>query len=349
MEKGIRLMEDDFEKGRKLMLMDLSELPDDAYVGTPYGCGAPMPEGTPEAEKFRELPHLSDSAALLAFQRLEAYIGKKFTAVSTTELGGENTAEALHAACLLGLPVMDADPAGRSVPELQHSTYYIKDIPIYPAAVATNFGESIILENACNDFRAEDMIRALAVASGNEVGVADHPMTGGVYRESVIPNALSMAENIGRIVREKRNEGGKAVAREIAKKHNGKFLFCGKLIEAPWELAGGFNVGYLELEGTEEFSGQNYRIYFKNETMIAYRNGQAEIMVPDLICMIDGAGEPFTIPNFKVGMEMNIIGLPAHPLWTSKTGLSIFGPRAMGYDLDYSPFSMVASGAPTVV
>lgn len=51
-------------------------------------------------------------------------------AIGSTELGGENTAEALHVALLMDLPLIDADPAGRSVPELQHSTYYVKNVPI---------------------------------------------------------------------------------------------------------------------------------------------------------------------------------------------------------------------------
>ena len=57
----------------------------------------------------------------------------------------------------------------------------------------------------------------------------------------------------------------------------------------------------------------------------------------DLICMIDGNGEPFTIPNFREGMEIDVFALPAHELWGTEKGISIFGPRAMGYDVDYKP------------
>lgn len=335
--KGIALMEEDFANDRPLMLMSVDEVPDDALIGTPYGCGAPKTDEGEENDKFQSLPHLEDSAATYAFRRMEEYMGTRFTAVATTELGGENTAEALHIACMLGLPVMDADPAGRSVPELQHSTYFIKGLPICPAAVATNFGESMILESACDDFRAEEIIRSIAVVSDNEVGVVDHPIRGKVFRDSVIPGAVTMAEEIGRIVREKRSEGGRAVAETIATAHGGRFLFQGTLLEAPWELTGGFNIGNIVLEGLGDFAGQKYNIAFKNETMVACRNGVAEVMVPDLICMIDGTGEPFTIPNFREGMEFNVFALPAHEYWRTPKGISIFGPRAMGYDVDYIP------------
>jgi len=335
--RGIALMEGDFANNRPLMLMSVDEVPDDALIGTPYGCGAPKTDETEENDRFRSLPHLEDSAATYAFRRMEEYMGKKFTAVATTELGGENTAEALHIACMLGLPVMDADPAGRSVPELQHSTYFIKDLPICPAAVATNFGESMILESACDDFRAEEIIRSIAVVSDNEVGVVDHPLSGKVFRDSVIPGAVTMAEEIGRIVREKRSEGGRAVAEAIVHANAGRFLFQGTLLEAPWAMSGGFNIGTIALEGTNDFVGQKYDIAFKNETMVAYRDGEAEVMVPDLICMIDGNGEPFTIPNFREGMEINVFALSAHEYWRTEKGISIFGPRAMGYDVDYKP------------
>lgn len=335
--RGIALMEDDFANNRPLMLMSVDEVPDDALIGTPYGCGASKTDETEGNERFRSLPHLKDSAAAYAFRRLEEYMGTKFTAVSTTELGGENTAEALHIACMLGLPVMDVDPAGRSVPELQHSTYFIKGLPICPAAVVTNFGESMILESACDDFRAEEIIKSIAVASDNEVGVVDHPISGKVYRDSVIPGAVTMAEKIGRIVREKRCEGGRNVAKAIAEANGGRFLFQGTLVEAPWKMSGGFNIGNIVLEGIDDFAGQKYDIAFKNETMVAYKDGEAEVMVPDLICMTDGNGEPLTIPNFREGMEIDVFALSAHEYWRTEKGISIFGPRAMGYDIEYKP------------
>lgn len=103
-------------------------------------------------------------------------------------------------------------------------------------------------------------------------------------------------------------------------------------------MSGGFNKGKIIIEGTCDFSGKKYEIAFKNETMVSYIDGKADVMIPDLICMIDGNGKPFTIPNFKDGMEINVFALPAHEYWRSEKGISIFGPRAMGYDLDYRPF-----------
>ena len=44
-EHGFDIMKEDFEMNRTLMLADLDEIPDDAYITIPYGCGAPAAVG----------------------------------------------------------------------------------------------------------------------------------------------------------------------------------------------------------------------------------------------------------------------------------------------------------------
>ena len=340
LEEGLAMMEQDFQEGRQLRLASLDELPDDAYIATPYGCGAPPALDAEEDEKYKRLPHLGYPASILAFRSLEEHFGEKFFAVSSTELGGSNTAEALHTACQLDLPLMDADPAGRSVPELQHSSYFVKNKPITPMAVATDYGDVVILKDAVDDFRAEEITRAIAVVSNSMVGVADHPMKGKDYKESIIPNAISYAMKIGEILREEREAGrsGEAVAKAITEAMEGKFLFKGNVEKTPWEQRDGFNYGEIYLNGKDDYAGEAYKICFKNENIISYRNEQVDVVVPDLICMVDRNGKPLTTPNFEEGMELNIFALPAPEIWTTEAGLKCFGPEHFGLDVPYVPF-----------
>lgn len=332
LEEGLAMMEEDFAAGKELLLADLSEIPDDAYVATPYGCGAPVTEKPDTGVVLEKTP------AIMAFERLERYIGEKFFAVSSTELGGLNTAEALHTACQLGLPLADSDPAGRSVPELIHSTYYLCDIPIDPFSVATNYGDVAVFEQVKDDFRAEELARAMAVASGNEVSVCDHPVKGSVFRNSVISGAITYAWEIGQILRRAKEEGEDA-ASAVAAAKSGKILFRGKVSDMPWERRDGFNFGSIFLTGMKDYSGQRYRIDFQNENIASYLNDELDVTVPDLICMIDGSGDPMTTPDFGIGDEMHVIALPAPEMWTTEKGLAIFGPRHFGIDCDYRPFN----------
>ena len=304
---GLALLEEHFEKGKTLKLITLDELPDDEYVVTPYGCGAPSAKPDP---RLAHLKHSETAPAVLAVQALEESLGKKMYAIGSTELGGENTAEALHVALLMDLPLIDADPAGRSVPELQHSTYYVKNVPIFPMGVATKFGEKIVIQNVADDLRAEDIVRAIAVVSDNLVGVADHANVG-----KVIKNSSAICDD-----------------------KEGKVLFRGHISDYTCETRDGFNFGEIHLKGERDYTDEAYRIWFKNENIISYRNGEVDVIAPDLICMINGEGNPMTTPNFEVGDKMTVIALPSPEIWTTPEGLECFGPKHFGFDVEYKPF-----------
>lgn len=336
LSEGLEKMQKHFDAGETLKLIDLEELPDDEYVATPYGCGAPSASGM--NSEFDGLALADEEPAVLATKAVEKYIGKEIYAIGSTELGGSNTAEALHAAIELGLPLIDADPAGRSVPELQHSTYYVKGVPICPMGVATRFGEKIVIQNVANDLRAEAIVRAIAVASDNMVGVADHINVGKVIKESLIPNAITYAMEIGKELREAK-ETGNDVAEAIIEAKSGKVLFKGEVTDFPCETREGFNFGEIYLKGIEDFANEEYKIWLKNENIMAYRNGDIDVTAPDLICMIDENGEPLTSPNFSIGTKMTVIVLPSPEIWKTKEGLACFGPRHFGFDIDYIPFN----------
>lgn len=336
LELGLETMQQDFEEGKELYMADPEEIPADAYVAVPYMCGSPASlEGGGDA--YAHLPQLGYPESLLAFRTLEDYFGKKFYGAVSTELGGANTAYALHAACQLGVPIVDGDPAGRSVPELQHSTFYVKDIPMAPMALATQFGDAVIVKDIVDDLRAEDIVRSMAVASGNKIGVADHAITGEQLRASIIPGALTMALNLGKALREAK-EKKENVAEKLCEAGNGKILFQGVVTSTPWEEKDGFIFGEINLDGQGVFAGDTYKVWYKNEHLISYRNGQVDVSVPDLICVIDKDGTPVTNPHAEAGQELTVFALPAPEIWKTKRGLEVFGPRSFGFDFDYVPF-----------
>ncbi len=333
--EGLEMMQPHFDAGKTIKLIKLDELPDDAWVATPYECGAPSANGL--NPKFKNLPKPDKAASALACEALEECFNQKVYAVGSTELGGMNTAEALNAAIEKGVPLLDADPAGRSVPELQHSTYFLKNVPIFPMGLATHFGEKMVIQNVCNDFRAEDIVRAIAVASDNMVGVADHFNQGKVLKDALIPDMITYAEEVGRTLREAK-EKGEDVATAIAKAKGGAVLFKGTVTDFPWETRDGFNFGEIYLEGTDEYKGDRFKIWLQNENIMGYRNDKLVVMAPDLICMIGDDGDPITNPDYEVGTHMTILALPSPEVWTTPEGLECFGPKHFGFDVEYRPF-----------
>jgi uncharacterized protein len=337
LQTGLKLIDKALAMGKEFRLVDFSEVPDDAWIAVPYMCGSVSPS-TPELEsQYAALPQLNEPQPYLAYKALEEYFGEELYGVLSTELGGGNTAEALYVAALLGKNIIDADPAGRSVPELIHSTFCIFGTPIYPLAVANAFGDVAIFPRVVNDQRAEILVRALAVNSKNAIGVVDHPAQAKVMRNVVIKGAISNAGKIGKLYREAVEKNVRA-SDYIVQKYGGTFLFRGEVKHFHYETQEGFTIGEIELSGEGEYEWQTYRIWLKNENIISWRNGAVDVTVPDLICLFDDKlNTPCLNPYIQVGQKLSVIGLPAPAEWRLPKGLELFGPKHFGFEIEYVP------------
>jgi len=327
-EEGWKEIKRELDRGREFTLLSLEEIPDEGVVPMPYFVGSLS------GKKVQSV--YEEGEAARSFELLEEYMSLKFAGVISTELGGANTAAALATAARLGKPIVDGDPAGRSVPELQHSSYYIFGIEMAPFSVVTPYGDEIVISKVKNDFQAEKIVRGIASFIGTNVGVTSHPVPGKKLRNSVVRNAISYALRIGRTLRIARESGDDPI-KALIKEGNGFLLFRGIATESTWEDRDGFTVGEFILEGMNEFKNDSYRVRFKNENMVAWRNDKVDVTVPDLICVLTPDGHPVTNPHVEEGKEYVIIGFPTPEVWRTPRGLEIFGPKYLGLEMEYVP------------
>lgn len=335
LDKGSSLVEEDFKRGLEYHLVPLSEIDDESFYTSPYFCGAIGPQ---KEDPLVRYPKIEELETVAAVSTLEKYIGKPVPGLVSIEYGGMNTAVAMSTAAKLGKFTVDADAAGRAVPDLQFSTFYVREIPIYPLAVASKIGDVGIFEHFADDFRAEDIIRAIAVVSGGMLGMTDHPCQGRNLKRSVIPGALSYAGKVGRAQRVAREKGLDPV-REIVLAGKGFHLFDGIVKEdSNWKIEKGFTYGTTEIEGMGAFKNHEMKIWFKNENMISWLDEEPFITPPDMICVVEKAtGYPVTNPYCKKEMAVSVIGFKAPEIWRTERGLSVLNPRFFGFDLDYVP------------
>jgi len=81
---------------------------------------------------------------------------------------------------------------------------------------------------------------------------------------------------------------------------------------------------------------QEMTITVKNENMACYLDGAVYATVPDLICLFDTAsGAPVANPDVRPDQPITVVLLPAPTPFTSKQGLSVFGPRYAGIEADF--------------
>ena len=336
--EGIELIDEALAAGKTFRLASFDDLAPEDLIGTPYGCGAISPLTEAERKKYARLPEAQENFYILCMKQMEAYMGKELKAVISTELGGHNTATALYCGAMADKLIVDGDPAGRSVPGLQHSTYYLHNVPMCPISVMNKFGEGTVVTSVFDDERAEDLVRALAVVSQNIVAVMDHVNTAEVLKNAVIRGAISQSEAIGKAFLTAKAQGGDFVS-AVTEAGKGKPMFRGVVTQSTYETRDGFTFGDTEIRGAGEYAGHTLRVWYQNENIISWLDGEIFVTVPDLICLFDlDEKMPQLNPYAREGENVAVIALPAPNEWTTQRGLEIFGPRFFGYDVDYTPY-----------
>lgn len=338
LEDGFAMIDEALEKGKSFKLVTFDELDDDAVIGTPYGCGAISPLTEEEEKKYARLPEAEESPYVLCMKQMEDFLGRPVDAVVSTELGGMNTATAFYCGAMADRLIVDADPAGRSVPALQHSTYFLNEVPMCPMSVMNKFGEGAIFTHVHDDERGEDMVRALAVVSQNLIAVMDHVNTAKVLKDAMINGAISYAEKIGKAFLKAKEESQDYV-KAVTEAGQGKDMFKGVIKSNEWETRDGYTFGDLVIEGREDYAGKELRIWYQNENIISWLDGEYYVTVPDLICVFNDDDQgPQLNPYGKAGTNVSVVALPAPKEWTTERGLEVFGPKSFGYDVEYEPY-----------
>jgi hypothetical protein len=287
---------------------------------------------------------------LAAITALEKHRGRKFQAVLRSEAAG-STLTAFLMASDLGVPVVDACMTGRAVPEMQQSVPFINGIMGAPAAMVTRWGDIVILEKAVDDYRLEDLARAVAVASGGSVQMAANTLSGRDLKRVVVKGAVSEAILYGRTVREARQRGNDPVA-ALVTVANGFMLFEGRVSKAAAKGERGFTWLDVELTGTGRYAGHLYKVFVKNENLVSWLDGRPDVMSPDLICNLDpktgdtvfGQG----LGAYPADSDIAMIAIPSSPLWRTPRGVEVLGPRVFGFDFDYIPLEQLQKNRTTL-
>ena len=331
---GREQMKQVYEAGLAVTLAGPDDLADTDLVACPYAVGAMT---AADAGFYGDLPFTGEHPTVLAVRVLEEYLGHPIAGVFPGEIGGGSIGDAFFAAAMLDLPAIDADPAGRAVPEIEHSVLGLAGVPSAPLAVVNEVGDTAILTWVADDARAEALVRALAVASRNAVWVADHGQPWGELRDLLVPGAVSRSLAVGSARREAAAADGD-VPVAVATAAGGRVAFHGEVEAMTWDDADGFSVGETVLAGAGESASSRYRVWFKNENLMAWRDGEPDITCPDLICLVDAVtGMGLTNPEVAPGTRVAVLGVPCDRRWRSAAGIALLGPAHFGYDVDYVP------------
>jgi DUF917 family protein len=337
----IKQAKDILASGRAFRMIGVNDLPDDWSVVMAAGGigGGGAWEYVIERTKKQNLP-IVPNATVAALEALSKHLGRKFDALIRNEAAGA-TLNAFQTATAVGLPVVDACPAGRAKPEVQQSLTFLNGLSVAPAALVTRCGDTIILEKTVDDYRYEDIARSIAVASGGGVSNARGVMSGRDVKRATIHGALSEAILFGKTVREAAAQRADPIE-ALLKVSNGYKLFQGTVTKAEQKGERGFTWWDVDLAGTKGYAGHTYRVWVKNENIVSWLDGKPDVMSPDLIYNLDpktgwavaGSG----LGGYPMGAEVVMVGRAVlAPAFRSAKGIEMIGPRHFGFDFDYRP------------
>lgn len=319
-----------YREGAQVSLMDASELADDDLVAVVSFMGAPLvsKERLPEPESVCE-----------AVRGMEAHIGRKFRAVMSIEIGGENAFLPVLVGAMMQLPMVDADAMGRAFPEAQMTSFAIEGLDLFPFSLADIRANRMIITRSASAKWTERVGRVVVVELGSIAGTCKAPRTGAEIKKHAILGSVSRALKLGGAVRQARRELRNPID-AIIDTESGVLLFNGKVDDAARRTTGGFVRGRARIAGLGADAGKQMTIDFQNEFSAAFTDGKLSACVPDLICVLDAEnGEALGTETIRYGQRVAVLALPAAPIMVSPKGLPLVGPRAFGFDFDYQPFS----------
>ena len=334
-DRGFKILCEDLNCGRILKLCSFDELNLEFYVATLYFASSiPSPRSKSPRKSFTE------DVMLKALRIFEDVLGSRLEGFVATEIGGGNTAIALHLSSILNLPLLDGDQAGRSVPELIHSTYYLNGLSLTPSVIASPHGDYIIFKEYSSIDNYEGIVRGIASQVSGSVFVIDSPVKVDIARRVAINGSVSRAIEIGEIVDEAKSKG-LDVASKLAEKLDGYMIFEGVIDRYELNEVGGFLIGDVYVKGLGEYSSSILRIWVKNENIFAWINDQPITMPPDLIIMLNEDGYGVVNSRISVGMKVKVVVAPGPREWRNPRGLEIIGPRSFGFNYDYKPVELL--------
>lgn len=324
---GKLLTQQSIKKNGDLTLLDPYEVPDDALIVPVAAFGAPVIL----LEKL-----FNGTEAIEAFDMMERYLGQKIYATMPAEAGGLNGLIPFSVAAEKNIPIIDADGMGRAYPRLELVTWTLYDIPASPITQADEKGNKAIYHTVNNAW-GETMVGSTVIPMGGSCMIGCYPMTGKQMKEASVLGTITLAEEIGRIIIDSKNNAQDPLDTLLGKT-KGQLIFSGKIIDVSNTTDGRWNKGLCTLRGLGAYQGKTMELDYQNEFLIARVDGQVVASVPDLITVLDiETAEPITAEVLQFGYRLNVIALPCDDKWKTDKGIALGGPAAFGYDHIYSP------------
>jgi DUF917 family protein len=312
-------------------LLPWDEITDDMRVTVPVAMGSC-------ATLLEDFLDFQMVRALEIYQKLAG----KVDAVIPVETGQVNTLAVLYAGAKSGVPVIDGDGTGRSIPELKNTVFYSAKIKLYPFVMFDSLGNEVVLD-AKTPEDIDRLGRTICTEMGGHCGVCGFDITGAEVKKVAIPRTISECERLGRVLRENFDLDP---VDALVKARNGFLFIRGRISKLQSKVVHGHDYGNMIVDGFGSDKGKVLNVGFKNEGLIAYLNKKPVVISPDHVFILDLlTHKPVTFTDAVEGLPVAVVGLKVDP--KRRTPQDYDGFRAslhdVGYDGEYIPIEGLVS------
>jgi len=338
-----------FDSGEGVVWKSPDVTSDDAWTCCVFGMGS-VALSEPLSQQERKIlgyeNDITPFPMVEAVKELEAYTGRKVEALIPFEPGPVPVAASLDAAMRLGIDFWDADYCGRAVPKLTQTLISLAGYTLWPAAIVDSWGNRMILMQAPSAAVAEHLGKMISIVSKrpDPLAVCAHAgflVEAKTSKELIVPNSVSLAYEVGAVIRQAREAGGDPVDR-LVEKLGGWKLFSGVVTDRDWKSEDGYMFATVNMQGEGAFENHSLRLWLQNENHITWLDSEPYVTSPDLIMVVNAeSGEPYISSLLHEGEHVVVLGCQCDSRYRTEPALQVMEPRHYGFEFDYRPIEQI--------
>lgn len=292
------------------------------------------------------------TAPVNVYQTIASYMksqGKDIEYIMPIELGAVNTLIPFYIAFKLGnsVPVINADPSGRAVPQLNETLLDVAGEAICPAAVASDTQTSnhkcawsggqylsqMFFDLSATELEAQSRVVVSGPGYDQVGGLACYPIDGAqlnsdipANRDKLIQGSVGLSWFVGQLILSQVSPSVLSECLGIIGTQNYQWM-NGTITDIDNRTSGGFDVGKIILsDGTDELW-----VYYKNESLLAWKpiTKQPLAMGPDGISLMQSSstgetGLPVSTAGIAKGDQYSVWGFAISEKMRNNSTVELF-------------------------
>ncbi|MDP2779375.1 DUF917 domain-containing protein [Devosia sp.] len=281
-------------------LVSIEELDENDWVATAAAIGAPASTTPWEMQGVDYIK---------AVQLLQDALGEKLSGLMVGQNGKSSTLNGWLPSAILGTKVVDAVGDIRAHPTGDMGSIGMagSDEQMIQTAVGGNRSENRYIELVTRGATAKvsPILRTAADMSGGFIASCRNPLRASYVQRHAALGGISLALKLGEAILAAQGKGGTAIIDTIAKTTGGTILCEGRITDkSVLYTKEAFDIGTVTLASGDV-------LHVMNEYMAVDDKGGARLATfPDVITTLSVDGEPLSVGQLEVGMQIFVLHVP---------------------------------------